>query len=149
MAKAGRQHLRGDVFSMTTTKTATPVTLRLPSYLLDILEQTPTGDLHFLVTSSGKPFVSKESFGNWFSAACREAGVEKSAHGIRKLSATLAADAGGSTHELMAHFGWSNVKQAEIYTKGADRKRLGLASSERVAEEIENMTPRTRVPGAG
>ncbi|WGG58802.1 hypothetical protein [Brucella intermedia] len=36
----------------------------------------------------------------------------------------------------MAQFGWVTVKQAEIYTKGADRVRLGKASSRLVEEQI-------------
>ena len=109
------------------------------------LAATPTGDMAFMTREDGRPFTSKESFGNWFSARCREAGLArgKSAHGIRKLAATLAANAGSSTHQLMSHFGWQTTQQAEIYTRGADRERLGLESSARLADEIGNIKPRT------
>ena len=43
----------------------------------------------------------------------------------------------------MAQFGWTNIKQAEIYTKGADRKALGIRSSKRILDQIENAIPRT------
>ena len=40
-----------------------------------------------------------------------------SAHGLRKAGATIAADNGATSHQLMAIFGWTTIKQAEIYTK--------------------------------
>lgn len=147
--QAGRQHLRGRVFSIRTSKTGMEITVEFPQSLIDIIAATPTGDLHFVVKEDGKPFTSKESFGNWFSAQCREAGIQKSAHGIRKLAATLAANDGATAHELMAHFGWVKVEQAETYTKKADRQRLGIRSSARVADQIQNLLPRTERHGSG
>jgi hypothetical protein len=47
--------------------------------------------------------------------------MDKSAHGLRKARA---ADNGATAHELMAIFGWSDIKEAEIYTRAANRKRL-------------------------
>lgn len=147
---AGRQYLKGDIYSMRTAKKGVTITVKFPSSLLATIAATPTGDLRFMVREDGQPFTSKESFGNWFSARCREAGLEKgkAAHGIRKLAATVAADNGATTHELMAHFGWKKMEQAEVYTRGADRKRLGIQSSERVVGQFENMLPRTLLPDA-
>lgn len=149
MHRAGRQHLRGTTFHMKTAKTGSEITVEFPESLMHTIASTKTGDLHFLVKDNNEPFSSKESFGNWFSKAARSAGIEKSAHGLRKLAATLVANEGGSAHELMAHFGWSNIKEAENYTKGADRKRLGLTSSRRAADLIGNITARTLSLGAG
>jgi len=148
---AGRQYLKGDIYSMRTSKTGAEITVRFPSFLLKTLAATNTGDLRFMVKDDGLPFTSKESFGNWFSARCRDAGLEvgKSAHGIRKLAATVSAEDGANTHELMAHFGWRKMDQAETYTRGADRKRLGIQSSGRVAAHFENMLPLTSNPGSG
>jgi integrase len=50
--------------------------------------------------------------------------LNKSAHGLRKAAATRAADNRATTRELMAIFGWIDIKEAEIYTRAADRKRL-------------------------
>ncbi len=151
MHRLGPQHLRGNVLSIRASKTSAPITVELPPFALEAIAATPTGDMAFMTKNSGEPFTSKESFGNWFSARCRDAGLEKgkSAHGLRKLAATMAADAGGTTHELMAHFGWSTPAQAEVYTRGADRARLGTQSSRRLAGEIENITPRTKQSGSG
>ncbi len=86
------------------------------------LDAGPTGAT-YIVGANGKPFV-KESFGNEFSAAAREAGVIKSAHGVRKIAATTAADNGATVHQLMAIFGWVTSLMAELYTREANRKRL-------------------------
>lgn len=56
-----------------------------------------------------------------------------------KLAATLAANGGATAHELMSQFGWANSKQAEVYTRGADRARLGVKSSRIVSEQLENI----------
>ena len=61
----------------------------------------------------------------------------------------MAADDGASAHELMAQFGWVKVEQAETYTKKADRKRLGVRSSKRIAEQMQNIMPRTEIQGSG
>lgn len=147
LTEMGRQHLRGNVLSFRTSKTGSVVTVELPEYVMSLIGKTKTGDLHFIVTSHGKPF-SKPGFGNWFGAAAREAGIEKNAHGVRKLAATIAADEGATAHELMAQFGWASPKQAEVYTKGADRAKLGIRSSKRVAERLANEVPQTGEPDA-
>lgn len=134
--RLGRQHLSGRILTIRTYKTGTPVTIELSQSLVDIIAQTKVGDLHFIVGESGRPFTV-ESFGNWFRDQCRACGIQKSAHGIRKLSATIAANGGATTHELMAQYGWVTTQQAEVYTRGADRVRLGLKTSKLVAEQIE------------
>lgn len=133
----GRQHMKGNVLSVRTVKTGTDITIELPQRLIGIIAATPSSGLHFIESQNGRPFTL-ESFGNWFRKACNKAGLEgKNIHGLRKLAATLAADGGATAHQLMSQFGWANVKQAEIYTKKADRKRLGVTSSRLVAEQIE------------
>jgi hypothetical protein len=47
-----------------------------------------------------------------------------SAHGLRKAGATIASDNGATTHQLMAVYGWETLKQAELYTRAANRTRL-------------------------
>jgi hypothetical protein len=79
-------------------KTKKLVTVTLP--ILPVLQRTldagPTGDLTFIV-GEGRTPLTKESFGNMFSEAARAAGVEKSAHGVRKIAATRAAMNGATT----------------------------------------------------
>ncbi|HYG87859.1 MAG TPA: site-specific integrase [Azospirillum sp.] len=89
-----------------------------------ILDATQSGHLAYLVTEFGKPFTAN-GFGNWFRKRCNEAGLPHcSAHGLRKAGATIAAENGATEHQLMAIYGWESPKQAALYTKKADRKRL-------------------------
>jgi integrase len=121
------------------------ITVEFPPSLITVIQATETGDLHFLSWGKDRKPYSPKGFQGWFRKQCDDAHIdpELSAHGVRKLSATLAADGGAPAHELMAQYGWTNLKQAEIYTKGADRKALGIRSSRRIVDQIENAIPRT------
>jgi integrase len=134
----GRQHINGRILSIDTAKTGARISVELSDELLKVIDATERKELHLVENAHGRPFV-KESFGNWFRVKCSEAGITKSAHGLRKLSATLAAEGGAATHQLLAQYGWSNIATAEIYTKGVDRKRLGIEGSRIVADQIENI----------
>ncbi|MDW5314537.1 tyrosine-type recombinase/integrase [Rhizobium sp. PL01] len=138
LCRIGIQHLKGDTLTVRTHKTAAVITVTLTQRVLDIIRDTPTGDLTFLVSELKRPFVV-DGFGNWFAAAARKAGIDKNSHGLRKLSATLAAEGGATGFELMGQYGWSNMKQTEPYTRGADRVKLGKSNSKIVAEQIEHI----------
>ena len=71
------------------------------------------------------PANKEGSFGNAFRDWCDQAGLRQcSAHGLRKAGATIASDNGATTHQLMAIYGRETLKQAELYTKAANRIRL-------------------------
>jgi len=55
---------------------------------------------------------------------CAPQGVTKSAHGVRKIGATRAANNGATVAELEAIFGWIGGRMASLYTRAADRARL-------------------------
>ena len=64
-------------------------------------------------------------FGNKFRDWCDQTGLPHcSAHGVRKAGATIAAENGATTKQLMSIFGWESIRQAEIYTRAADQKRM-------------------------
>ncbi len=61
-----------------------------------------------------------------FKVACVEASVHgKSAHGLRNVGATRAANNGATAAQLEALFGWRGGGMASLYTENADRARLG------------------------
>jgi len=68
--------------------------------------------------------LTEETFGNCFPATCNKARVHKSAHGVRKISATRAANAGATVAQLKALFGWTDDVMPSLYTRSADRVRL-------------------------
>jgi hypothetical protein len=56
---------------------------------------------------------------------CDQAGLPQcSAHGLRKAAATVAAENGATSQQLMAIFGWLTLKEAELYTRTAERRRM-------------------------
>jgi integrase len=123
-SKVGKQHVRNGVISIQTEKTGEWVHIPLLDVLKRTLDAGPTGDLAFICTAHGRPYV-KEALGNAFKDACVAAGIlNKSAHGLRKAAATRAAENGATAHELMAIFGWVNIKEAELYCRAVNRKRL-------------------------
>jgi integrase len=102
------------------TETAKPVL----EILTRIIEASPRGLTHYLVTQYGKPFTDN-GFGNWFRDLCNEAGLPHcTAHGLRKCGASLAAENGTTVNQLMAIYDWSTPAQAKVYTDKADRMRL-------------------------
>jgi integrase len=121
----GRENVRADVIRFRRAKTGIAVELPMVDTLRATIETSPVvGTTTFLVTQFGKPFTAA-GFGNWFRDRCNEAGLPQcSAHGVRKAAAARAAENGATTHELMAMFGWITLKEAERYTKAAQRKRL-------------------------
>jgi integrase len=125
-ARVGKQHVRDGVISIATEKSKGRTVVHLPmlAVLKATLDAGPIGDLAWNVGVGKRPYT-KESLGNVFKEACVSAGIlDKAAHGLRKAAATRAADCGATAHELMAIFGWIDIKEAEIYTRNADRKRL-------------------------
>jgi integrase len=127
----GRQHVRNGLATIKTEKNETEVTIPLHPTLLATLKAGPTGDLAWIVGETGKP-LTKETFGNMFRAACNAAGVGKSAHGVRKIGATRAAEAGVSVAELEALYGWTGGTMASHYTRTADRKRLAIQAAGKI-----------------
>jgi integrase len=77
--------------------------------------------------------VQRSSFSNQFVYACRAAGVPGSAHGVRKIAATRAANAGATVAQLEAIFGWKGGRMAALYTQSADRKRLALEAMHKLS----------------
>ncbi len=124
VVRLGPSNIRDGCMQFTRAKTRVRIELPIAEELRVRIEGAAVvGAATFLVGAHGKPFTAA-GFGNWFRERCDEAGLPHcSAHGVRKAAAARAADNGATTHELMAMFGWLNLKMADHYTKAADRKR--------------------------
>jgi integrase len=150
--RIGRQHVRNGVATLKTEKGGftTTVTLPILPVLAVTLEVGPTGDLAFVTGATGEP-LTKETFGNYFREACREAGVPGSAHGVRKVAATRAAENGATVAELEAIFGWHGGAMAAHYTREANRVRLAKEAMHKLANETGTSIPapddKVRAPG--
>jgi integrase len=144
IARFGRQHVRNGKLTFTQHKgrNRNPKQLTLP--MLPTLQRTitasPCGDLTFLVNDLNRPFTDA-GFGNKFRQWCDEAGLRHcSAHGLRKAGATITAENGATSQQLMAIFGWSSLKMAELYTRAAEQKRLAGSAMHMLEAKEQNST---------
>lgn len=137
--RLGRQHVRQGVATLYTEKSQgrVEVTLPLLPVLMATLEAGPCGDMTFVCGAARKP-LTKESFGNMFREACNAAGVNKSAHGLRKAGATRAAENGATVPELEAIFGWEGGQMAALYTRAANRRKLSIRAMGKLVVKNEN-----------
>ena len=135
VVRMGRQHIRDGVLSLRQQKTGVVIEIPVLPEMQAALEAMPKSEhLTFLTTEYGKAFTAA-GFGNWFRDRCKEAGLAKgyAAHGLRKAAATRHANSGATAHELMAWFGWTTLKEAERYTRAANRKQLAQAVMRKLA----------------
>lgn len=144
VARFGRQHLywrtivvdeetgaaeKVQFFRIKTTKetgASEPVWVDMPVLppLAEALAEADNGHLTFLVTDFNKPF-SVKGLGNRMRKWYDEAGLSHcSSHGIRKADAVIAAEGGATASQLLSMFGWVNLRQAQRYTRAANRRRL-------------------------
>lgn len=122
-----------------------PIYVPIHPELTMSIKACPSPGLAIIAKDDGTNYT-KESLGNLFREAVEAAGIpvtrkglkEKgsSAHGLRKASATIAAESGASEAELNAMFGWSGHQMAQLYTRKADRKKHfvldhGIAADDR------------------
>lgn len=138
----GRQHALTGALRYVPRKTSykrrTMVEKPILPILARILEAGPAGNLTFLITEYGKPFTAA-GFGGWFRKRCDEAGLPHcTAHGLKKAGATIAAENGATSRQLMAMFDWSTSRQADVYTLAADQRRLAVEGSRLMVGHFAN-----------
>lgn len=127
LVKLGPQ-LRDGTVRIKQQKTKGVIVLPIIDELAAVIAASPCGDTTYLTTERGAPFSAK-GFGDRMRKWCDKAGLPQcTAHGLRKVGATRAAEAGASEHHLMAIFGWNDPDMARIYTRAADQKRMASAA---------------------
>ncbi|OWJ76989.1 integrase [Haematobacter genomosp. 1] len=105
-------------------KTSVAADLPILPELAEELDKLPSDRMLF-ITQDARPIGYKpETLGNWFRDRCGEADVPGSLHGLRKAGATRLADAGATNWEIASYLAHADTKQADTYTKKADRSRL-------------------------
>ena len=144
LVRVGRQHVRDQVINIRAGKNGVELYIPILPRLSEAIAAGPIGDMSFLASQYGRP-MTKESFGNVFRGWCRAAGIkDKSAHGIRKLAATILANSGGSEQELQALFGWTTNTMSAVYTREANRKRQSLQAAFKLLQEMERNEDETQ-----
>lgn len=132
-ARVGPQHVKDGSIVLDTAKTGQRVTVRIMEPLRLSIEATECGQQSFITREDGKPMV-KGTFGNWFGAACKKAGVPGSAHGLRKALAIRLAESGATPAEMDALMGWSGGGMSSLYARKASREKLAEAALERLGK---------------
>jgi integrase/recombinase XerD len=127
--RLGPQHVRhGRVqFRQAKNEHRNPIDIDIPLHpnLAATIAATPSRHLTFLVTEFGRPFTPA-GFGQWFRDQCDRANLHHcSAHGLRKATAAALAEAGATTHEIMAVTGHQSLEEVERYTRAVRKKMLG------------------------
>jgi integrase len=136
----GKQHIRNGVITLKTEKTSETVRIPVLPMLAESIAAGPTGALAIIAGERGEP-MTKESFGNWFGAVCRDTGAPGTAHGLRKALATIASEEGISEKGLDAVFGWRGGGMASLYTKTANRERLAADAMARLEQRLNALFP--------
>ena len=144
ITRFGKQHAAAGklTFMMHKGRNRKPKKLTLPILpaLRSIIDASPCGDLTYLINDLGRPFTDA-GFGNKFRDWCNQAGLPHcTAHGLRKAGATIAANNGATSRQLMAIFGWETLKEAERYTRAADQLRLAEAAMHMLVTQEQNST---------
>jgi integrase len=121
----GRQHIKNGVLTVKQQKTGATSAIPVHSELARVLDATPSENLTFLVTATGKLYGGNhfsESFREW----CEAAGLPRRCkpHGLRKAACRRLAEAGCSANEIMSISGHATMKELVRYTAAADQARL-------------------------
>lgn len=154
VVRLGRQHTRDGEITVTTEKSRNmgnpvEVTITILPPLAQSIKAATTGVMTYLVTTKGTAF-GKESFGNWFRAACRAAGVPGSSHGLRKLAAVRMAENGATEAELNAVFGWADGSgESATYIRKASRKTLSRGGIVKMVPRTNSLTSKTPLKNKG
>jgi integrase len=137
VVRMGRQHLSDclderlraqgvrHMLSVRRQKTDKPLVVPVHPDLQAVLDATPSAQLTFLVTATGKPYggnALSAQFRNW----CDAAGLPKrcKVHGLRKAGCRRLAEAECSGPEIMAISGHATLKEFVRYTKAADQAKM-------------------------
>ena len=87
------------------------------------------GHMTFLATRDGRTRSAK-AIGGDVAKSARLAGVEKTAHGLRKSRSAVLAEAGASAHQIAAWTGHESLSEVAHYTRSADKRRAVMGTNE-------------------
>lgn len=142
--RLGPQHLRGGRLRFVQRKTGAAIDIPLKPELKAAIDAAPSGQMVFLVTGHGRPFTDA-GFGNWFRAACDAAGLDVSAHGLRKRAAIRMAEAGATNAQIKAWTGHRTDSEVTRYIRDASQAKLadaGAAKMANLAARLAKSTPK-------
>jgi hypothetical protein len=125
VVRLGPQHVKDGRIRIERFHGSKDVDILVSPELQAACDAMPKGHLTYIVTMHGKP-RSVAGLGNDFAKWATEVGLPKRCrlHGLKKGGMRRLAEAGSTTHELMAISGHCTLSEVQRYTADADRKRL-------------------------
>jgi enterobacteria phage integrase len=126
------------------SKTGVAVDSGMQKDLRAALDATPRTHVTIINTEFGRPFTVN-GFSGFMRDAMTAAGLplDCKPHGLRKSLGRDMADADASAHDIMAALGHTKLKQAENYTREADRKRGARRAAIKLQDYKENKASQT------
>lgn len=141
----GPDNIRNDRLHLRQTKTSAELSLPIVIELRTALKASRATGPTFLKTEAGQPFTQK-GFGNWFSDACKAAGVPGRAHGLRKAHMRRLAEKGGTQQELKAWSGHKSDSQVRRYVEAANQAQMADAAATKMANSEGKLANNPRKP---
>ena len=139
-----------DGVSYRRSKTGVAVESGMQADLRAALDATPRTHVTIINTVFGRPFTVN-GFSGFMRDAMTAAGLplDCKPHGLRKSLGRDMADADASAHDIMAQLGHTTLKQAENYTREADRKRGARRAGAKLRDYKENKASQTAPESLG
>jgi integrase len=125
VVRLGPQHVKNGWIRIERTHGSQDVHIPMPPELQAACDAMPKAHLTYIVTAYGKP-RSKFGLGNDFAKWATEAGLPPRCrmHGLKKGGMRRLAEAGNTTHELMAISGHKTLTEVQRYTDEANKLKL-------------------------
>jgi integrase len=138
------KQIDGGIVDYTRHKSKVPVYIAMSAALKKALDAAPREHVTVINTEFGRPFTI-DGFSGFMRDAMRAAGLplDCKPHGLRKTLGRRLADAGVSTHDIMAALGHTTLAQAEKYTREANRRRGAGRAVRSLDEHLANITAQT------
>jgi integrase len=150
----GPQHVKNGWIRIERTHGSKDVHIPMSPELQAACDAMPKAHLTYIVSAYGKP-RSKYGLGNDFAKWATGAGLSARCrlHGLKKGSMRRLAEAGDTTHELMAISGHKTLSEVQRYTDAANQEKLaqsGMAKRQgrSVNVGLSNLGGRTVKPGS-
>jgi integrase len=133
-----RNDFDGERIRVVQEKTGTPLWLKCPKPLREVLRKQPYVSDHILNSIWKRPYANSTTLGHAIERHLKKLGIAGyTMHGLRKNAAVELAEAGATVDELMDVLGHRTPKMALYYCKLANQRRVNENAVVKWDAEIE------------
>jgi integrase len=136
LCKMGWSDYNGTQLRVIQEKTGVELTIPVTGEFKLTLDQwkREANGLTILTTREGQKLRAK-TVTDYFGRACKKLGFPQlNVHGLRKLAAVTAAEAGCTVHEIASLTGHKTLSMVELYTKEASQQKLSEAAISKIED---------------